>query len=91
MSTTMTLAPPDSFESVPAGPGETVALRRLTRSERRVLALLVCGSAPKQAAWELDVSVATVRSHLASAKRKSGARTLHQLIGMFVAANSVQM
>ena len=58
---------------------------RLTRSERRVLMLLAQGLAPKQAAWELHVAISTVRSHIASAKRKSGARTLQQMVGAFAA------
>ena len=58
---------------------------RLTRSERRVLTLLAQGLAPKQAAWELHVAISTVRSHIASAKRKSGARTLQQMVGAFAA------
>ena len=58
---------------------------RLTQSERRVLTLLAQGLAPKQAAWELHVAISTVRSHIASAKRKSGARTLQQMVGAFAA------
>ena len=58
---------------------------RLTSSERRVLTLLAQGLAPKQAAWELHVAISTVRSHIASAKRKSGARTLQQMVGAFAA------
>lgn len=53
----------------------------LTRSERRVLELLAQGLAPKQAAWELRVTISTVRSHIAAAKRKTGTRTLQQLVG----------
>lgn len=69
-----------------AAPAE-YALSSLTDSERRVLMLLAHGSAPKQAAWELQVAITTVRSHIASAKRKTGARTLQQLIGMFAEAD----
>lgn len=58
-------------------------LSRLTRSERRVLALLAQGATPKQAAWELHLAVSTVRTHIASAKRKADARTVHQLVGAF--------
>ena len=64
---------------------DTGAFARLTRSERRVLTLLAQGLAPKQAAWELHVAISTVRSHIASAKRKSGARTLQQMVGAFAA------
>jgi DNA-binding CsgD family transcriptional regulator len=57
-----------------------------TRAERNVLALLAEGRAPKQAARELVVSLATIRSHIASAKRKSGARTLEQLVAIYTEA-----
>src|SRR5215207_1881580 len=60
---------------------------RLTASERCVLTLLAHGLAPKQAAWELQVAISTVRSHIAAAKRKSGARTLQQLVGAFARAD----
>jgi DNA-binding CsgD family transcriptional regulator len=56
---------------------------RLTAGERRVLELLASGLAPKQAALEQGVSISTVRSHIASAKRKTGARTLPQLVWAF--------
>jgi DNA-binding NarL/FixJ family response regulator len=56
----------------------------LTLSQRGVLELLAQGLAPKQAAWERRVAISTVRSHIAAAKRKTGARTLHQLVGAFV-------
>lgn len=54
----------------------------LSPAEQRVVDLLVAGRAPKQAAGELGISLPTVRSHIASAKRKTGARTLHQLVGI---------
>lgn len=57
-----------------------------TLAERRVLALLMAGRAPKQAARDLDLSVATVRTQIAAAKRKSGARTLEQLVAIFAEA-----
>ena len=59
----------------------------LSAAERRVLALLAAGRAPKQVARELDVALATVRTHIASAKRKTGARTLEQLVGLFAEAS----
>lgn len=72
----------------PAGIAESSGWMRLTKSERRVLELLACGLAPKQAAWELGVSIATVRSHIASAKRKTGARTLVQLVWAFAESDT---
>ena len=38
------------------------------------------GRVPKQAAHDLSIALATVRSRIASAKRKTGARTLDQLV-----------
>lgn len=64
--------------------GDPVAITAsLSPAERAVLTLLARGLAPKQAARELVVTLATVRSHIASAKRKTGARTLEQLVGLF--------
>jgi DNA-binding CsgD family transcriptional regulator len=51
----------------------------LTRTEQRVVDALVGGSAPKQIARELSVSIATVRTHIKHAKRKLGASTLPEL------------
>jgi DNA-binding CsgD family transcriptional regulator len=59
----------------------------LSPAECKVLDLLAAGRAPKQAARDLVLSVTTVRSHLASAKRKTGARTLEQLVALYSEAN----
>jgi len=59
----------------------------LTAAERRILALLADGLAPKQAAHRLGVALPTVRSHISAAKRKTGARTLEQLVGLYSEAN----
>jgi DNA-binding NarL/FixJ family response regulator len=86
MTTTIELtAPSTSATTALAGTHDDAPFARLTRSERRVLTLLAEGLAPKQAAWELHVAISTVRSHIASAKRKSGARTLQQMVGAFAA------
>jgi DNA-binding CsgD family transcriptional regulator len=58
----------------------------LTRAERQVVALLATGRVPKQAARDLTIALATVRSRIASAKRKTGARTLDQLVAMYAEA-----
>jgi DNA-binding CsgD family transcriptional regulator len=70
-------------------PDSHARVRALTPAERRVLALLATGSAPKQAARELSVSLATVRSHIAAAKRKTEARTLEQLVAIYAEAAGV--
>lgn len=56
----------------------------LSASELKVVALLAAGRAPKQAAADLNVAVSTVRSHLKAAKRKTHARTLTELVGLFL-------
>jgi DNA-binding CsgD family transcriptional regulator len=58
----------------------------LTDAEHRVLGLLREGLLPKQAAVELAVALPTVRSHIAAAKRKTGARTIEQLVGIYAEA-----
>lgn len=56
---------------------------QLTSAEREILGLLAAGNAPKQAARQLAVALPTVRSHIAAAKRKTGSRTLGQLVALF--------
>jgi DNA-binding CsgD family transcriptional regulator len=69
------------------GRADPVALvERLSVSERRLVALLADGLAPKQAARELHIAMPTVRSHIAAAKRKTGARTLEQLVALVAEA-----
>jgi DNA-binding CsgD family transcriptional regulator len=67
---------------LPAADPRTL-IARLTHGERQVVALLAAGRVPKQAANDLSIALATVRSRLASAKRKTGARTLDQLVAMY--------
>lgn len=72
--------------------GEATGQRELVRAPRealspaelRVVTRLAAGLAPKQIAAELGVAVPTVRSHLKAAKRKTHARTLTELVGLFV-------
>ncbi len=56
----------------------------LTAGELRVVALLADGRAPKQISGDLGIAISTVRSHLKAAKRKTGTRTLTELVGLFV-------
>lgn len=65
----------------------TSVIAPLTEAERKVLALLTDGLVPKQAALELSVTLPTVRSHIAAAKRKTGARTIEQLVGLYAEAS----
>lgn len=61
-------------------------LSKLTPSEGRVVAELTAGRIAKQIAadWQLDIS--TIRTHIANAKAKTGARTLEHLVALAVSA-----
>lgn len=90
-ATTPALAAAVSAEPVVAllSRGDPASLiAHLTDAEHKVLALLREGLVPKQAALELSVAVPTVRSHIAAAKRKTGARTIEQLIGIYAQATN---
>jgi DNA-binding CsgD family transcriptional regulator len=70
---------------LPPGPRERCAAARpvaLTRAERDVVALLADGLRPKQVARLRDVAISTVRSQIAAAKKKTGARTIEELIAI---------
>jgi DNA-binding CsgD family transcriptional regulator len=71
---------------LPSGVDPRVLIEVLSTAERDVLALLAQGHAPKQAAYERGTAIATVRSQIAAAKRKTGARTLGQLVALFTEA-----
>jgi DNA-binding CsgD family transcriptional regulator len=57
----------------------------LTEREARVVEELARGRRPKQIAFDWGVSLATVRTHIRRAKRKTGARTLPELAAMTAA------
>jgi DNA-binding CsgD family transcriptional regulator len=59
----------------------------LTAAERRVVEGLASGSAPKELAHRWGISLATVRTHIKHAKRKTGARTLPELAAMTAQAD----
>jgi DNA-binding CsgD family transcriptional regulator len=71
---------------LPAADARTL-IAPLTDGEREVVTLLASGRVPKQAARELSIALATVRSRIAAAKRKTGARTLDQLVALYVEAD----
>ncbi len=48
---------------------------------------LASGSAPKQLAYQWGVSLATVRTHIKHAKRKTGARTISELTALAAQAS----
>jgi len=55
----------------------------LTPAECAVLKLLAAGRVPKQAARDLSIALPTVRSRIAAAKRKTGARTIEHLVALY--------
>lgn len=57
----------------------------LTHRELLVVEDLARGRRPKQIAFDWGVSLATVRTHIRNAKRKTGARTLPELAAMTTA------
>ncbi|WP_170178824.1 helix-turn-helix transcriptional regulator [Solirubrobacter pauli] len=62
------------------GPGEPQPIViDLTPAEVRAVEGLAAGRAPKQIAFDQGVTLATIRTHLKHAKRKTGARTLREL------------
>ncbi|MEY2512838.1 MAG: Bacterial regulatory protein luxR family [bacterium] len=63
---------PERAKLPSGGPGFTL-------TERSVVEALSMGRAPKQIARDRGVTLATIRTHLMNAKRKSGARTLAEL------------
>lgn len=54
----------------------------LTNKEHDVVLGLAKGRAPKQLAADGGVALATIRAHIQSAKRKTRARTLTQLVAI---------
>lgn len=61
---------------------------QLTNAEREVVALLADGQRPKQIAWLRGVALSTVRSQIKEAKKKTGARTIDELIAVAWDASS---
>ena len=62
-------------------PGRATRIR-LTSTEIKVVEGLAAGMAAKQLAYEWGVSLATIRTHIQHAKRKTNARTLPQLAAL---------
>lgn len=54
----------------------------LTPAEREVVALLAQGHRPKQIALLRGVALSTIRSQIQAAKRKTGSRTIDQLVAI---------
>src|SRR5204862_3215831 len=68
-------APTNEVDHAPVGAA-------LTPAEREVVGLLADGHRAKQIALLRGVELSTVRSQIKSAKRKTGARTLDELVAV---------
>jgi DNA-binding CsgD family transcriptional regulator len=85
LTPTLALAARDAPLALPrADPRDLTS--SLTLAERDVLAHLAGGRTAKQVAFDHGLALATVRTHIASAKRKVGARTLEQLVALYAQA-----
>lgn len=73
-------------EALDAGPNPT---ETLTPAERRVLAGLVAGRAVKEIARDLGIAPSTAQTHVRNMKRKTGARTIAELVGLGIAYAAV--
>lgn len=62
----------------------------LSPRELEVVALLAEGFTPKEIAGHLDVSIWTIKSHLANARRRTGSRTNVQLASRVIHARPVR-
>jgi DNA-binding CsgD family transcriptional regulator len=69
-------------EPLPLLPPGSTARVHLTPAEIRIVEGLARGDAPKQLAHQAGLSLATVRTHIKNAKRKTGARTLRALAAL---------
>ncbi|HYH62893.1 MAG TPA: LuxR C-terminal-related transcriptional regulator [Solirubrobacterales bacterium] len=76
-----------SADPADAGDGRT---RRPSKREREVLALLAQGSTDAQIAEVLDLSPATVQTHVRNAKAKLGARTRAQAVALALVSGLIQ-
>ena len=85
------LQQPQPFTAVrsrPARPDGFACPGVLSPSERAIVRGLAAGRAPKQLAADNAVALATVRCHLQSAKRKTRARTLAELVAIVTRLDS---
>jgi DNA-binding CsgD family transcriptional regulator len=68
-------------------PARIASREPLSPAERRIVEQLAGGKTPKQIAFEAGVSLHTVRTQIKHAKRKTGARTIEELVaGLLQAA-----
>jgi DNA-binding CsgD family transcriptional regulator len=72
----------DEVRALPAPARRYRSDRPLTDAEKAVVALLADGHRPKQIALMRGIAISTVRSQIKAAKRKTGARTIDELIAV---------
>jgi DNA-binding NarL/FixJ family response regulator len=65
--------------------------RQLTDPELMTLTLLANGLAQKQIAWEMGVTVRTVREHVVKAQEKLGARNRIHAVALALARGFVEV
>ena len=75
----LTLVDPPDAEP---GPSKSRPARKPTAREREILGLLATGATDAQIAARLDLSPATVQTHVRNAKAKLGARTRAQAVAL---------
>ncbi len=73
---------PTSEPSTGATPGRGSATKRLTAREREIVQRVALGRSTPQIAADLELSPATVRSHVRNAMVKAGAHTRAQLVAL---------
>jgi PAS domain S-box-containing protein len=73
---------PPSEGSASFTPGSTSVTRRLTAREREIVQRVALGRSTPQIAVDLQLSPATVRSHVRNAMVKTGAHTRAQLVAL---------
>lgn len=78
----ITLDPSSGARPASGRSSEEPAPRQPTAREREILALLAGGSTDAQIATMLDLSPATVQTHVRNAKAKLGARTRAQAVAL---------
>lgn len=61
---------------------------KLTHAERQVVEAMASGLSPKEVAVDRGTSLATVRTQIKRAKKKTGSRTLIELVGLVCLAES---
>lgn len=72
----------DGPEAAARGPAAVSPAKRLTRREREIVQRVALGRSTPQIAGDLNLSPATVRSHVRNAMVKTGAHTRAQLVAL---------